>query len=134
MRPDRKEVALMKHRHLGLLAALLALPAGGALAQAPDNTRSNAATENSADSASVADGQSNSPADLKLTQTIRRSVMADKALSLDAHNVKIVTINGHVTLNGVVRSDAEKASVEAKAVNAAGAANVVNALKVAPQT
>lgn len=124
----------MKHPRIALLAALLALPAGAALAQAPDNTRANAATENSADSASVADGQSNRPADLKLTQAIRRSVMADKGLSLDAHNVKIVTINGHVTLNGVVRSDSEKASVEAKAVNAAGADNVVNALKVAPQS
>jgi hyperosmotically inducible periplasmic protein len=124
----------MTHRRIALLATLLALPAGAALAQAPDNTRSNAATENSADPAGVADGQSNSPADLKLTQTIRRSVMADKALSLDAHNVKIVTINGHVTLNGVVRSDSEKASIVAMAVNAAGVDNVVNALKVAPQS
>jgi hyperosmotically inducible protein len=122
----------MKNGTLFLVAAVLALPA--ALAQAPDNSRSNAATENSGDTASTADGQSNSPQDLKLTQAIRRSVMADKSLSIDAHNVKIVTVKGHVTLNGIVRSDSEKASVEAKAVSAAGPANVLNALKVAPQT
>jgi hyperosmotically inducible protein len=124
----------MKHTPLVAAVALLAMPIAVTLAQAPDNSRSNATTENSGDSASIADGQSNSPQDLKLTQAIRRSVMADKSLSMDAHNVKIVSVNGHVTLNGIVRTDSEKASVEAKAVSAAGPANVLNALKVAPQS
>jgi hyperosmotically inducible protein len=124
----------MKIAATALLGLLGALPAGSVLAQAPDNSRSNSATENSTDRGSIADGQSNRPQDLQLTQTIRRSVMADKALSVDAHNVKIVTINGHVTLNGVVRSDAEKSALIAKAVSVAGAANVLDALKVAPQS
>jgi osmotically-inducible protein OsmY len=124
----------MKFTAIALLAVLGAAPAGAVLAQAPDNSRSNSATENSTDRGSVADGQSNRPQDLQLTQTIRRSVMADKTLSIDAHNVKIVTINGHVTLNGVVRSDAEKSAVIAKAVTVAGADNVLDALKVAPKS
>jgi hyperosmotically inducible periplasmic protein len=124
----------MKITAVALLAVLAALPAGKVLAQAPDNSRSNSATENSIDRGSIADGQSNRPQDLQLTQTIRRSVMADKTLSVDAHNVKIVTINGHVTLNGIVRSDAEKSAVIAKAVTVAGADNVLDALKVAPKT
>jgi hyperosmotically inducible protein len=124
----------MKITAIALLAALSAVPAGMVLAQAPDNSRSNAATENSTDRGSVADGQSNRPQDLQLTRTIRRSVMADKTLSVDAHNVKIVTVNGHVTLNGVVRSDAEKSAVVAKAVTVAGADNVLDALKVAPRS
>jgi hyperosmotically inducible protein len=124
----------MKFTATALLAALSAAPAGMVLAQAPDNSRSNSATENSTDRGSIADGQSNRPRDLQLTQTIRRSVMADKALSVDAHNVKIVTVNGHVTLNGVVRSDAEKSAVIAKAVTVAGADNVLDALKVAPRS
>jgi osmotically-inducible protein OsmY len=123
----------MKLTALALVAMLGAASAGTVLAQAPDNSRSNAATENSTDRGSIADGQSNRPQDLRLTQTIRRSVIADKALSIDAHNVKIVTFNGHVTLNGVVRSDAEKSAVVAKAVSVAGADNVLDALKVAPQ-
>jgi hyperosmotically inducible protein len=123
----------MKITAIALLATLAAAPAATLLAQAPDNSRSNAATENSADHGSVADGQSNAPRDLKLTQSIRRSVIADKTLSVDAHNVKIVTVDGHVTLNGVVRSDAEKSAVIAKAVTVAGADNVLDALKVAPK-
>jgi hyperosmotically inducible protein len=124
----------MKFIAIALLAVLGAAPPAAVLAQAPDNSRSNSATENSTDRGSIADGQSNRPQDLQLTQTIRRSVMADKTLSIDAHNVKIVTINGHVTLNGVVRSDAEKSAVIAKAVTVAGADNVLDALKVAPKS
>lgn len=124
----------MKITVIALVAVLGAAPAGMVLAQAPDNSRSNSATENSTDRGSIADGQSNRPQDLQLTQAIRRSVMADKALSVDAHNVKIVTVNGHVTLNGVVRSDAEKSAVIAKAVTVAGADNVLDALKVAPKS
>jgi hyperosmotically inducible protein len=124
----------MRFTAIALLAVLGAAPAASVLAQAPDNSRSNSATENSTDRGSVADGQSNRPQDLRLTQAIRRSVMADKTLSVDAHNVKIVTINGHVTLNGVVRTDAEKSAVLAKAVTVAGADNVLDALKVAPKS
>jgi hyperosmotically inducible protein len=124
----------MRFTAIALLAVLGAAAAASVLAQAPDNSRSNSATENSTDRGSVADGQSNRPQDLRLTQAIRRSVMADKTLSVDAHNVKIVTINGHVTLNGVVRTDAEKSAVLAKAVTVAGADNVLDALKVAPKS
>jgi hyperosmotically inducible protein len=120
--------------HLTLLAAAAMAQAGIAFAQAPDNSKSNGAAENSANSTSTADGQSNRAEDIALTRRIRRSVMADRQLSVNAHNVKIVTVNGHVTLNGVVRSDSEKALVEAKATIAAGADNVVNDLKVVPQS
>ena len=119
---------------IALLAALVLAQVGTALGQQPDNTSSNAAAENSGNRSSVADGQLNDAQDLKTTQSIRRSVIADKGLSLDAHNVKIVTVHGHVTLNGVVRSDAEKASLAAKAVKVVDIDNVVNDLKVAPQS
>jgi hyperosmotically inducible periplasmic protein len=119
---------------IALLAALVMAEVGTALGQPPDNSSSNVTAENSSNRASVADGQTNDAQDLMTTQSIRRSVMADAQLSLDAHNVKIVTVHGHVTLNGVVRSDAERASVAAKAVNVAGIDNVVNDLKVAPQS
>jgi osmotically-inducible protein OsmY len=122
----------MRMRHFALLAVSV-LPAL-TWAQAADNSKSNAARQNSADNSSIADGQSNTPQDLKLTQAIRRAVMADKSLSIDAQNVKIVTINGHVTLNGVVRRDAERSTIEAKAITAAGADNVVDAMKVAPHS
>jgi hyperosmotically inducible periplasmic protein len=119
---------------VALLAALVMAEVGTALGQAPDNSQSNVLAENSVSRSSIADGQRNDALDLKTTQSIRRSVMADKDLSLDAHNVKIVTVQGHVTLNGVVRSDAERAAVTAMAVKVVGTENVVNDLKVAPQS
>jgi hyperosmotically inducible periplasmic protein len=37
--------------------------------------------------------------------------MADKDLSMYAHNVKVISINGQVTLNGVVRTMMIKSKV-----------------------
>jgi hypothetical protein len=54
----------MKITAIGLCVVLGAMQAGTALAQAPDNSRSNSATENSRDRGSVADGQSNRSRDL----------------------------------------------------------------------
>jgi hyperosmotically inducible periplasmic protein len=79
-----------------------------------------------------ADTQKNDKEDLRLTQTIRKHVMADKSLSVYAHNVKIVAVNGNVTLNGVVHTDAERTAIETQAVSVAGKDHVVNELKVAP--
>jgi len=67
-----------------------------------------------------------------LTKRIRQSVVADKSLSTYAHNIKIVTVNGSVTLNGVVRSEDEKGAIEAKAANIAGKNKVTSKLKIAP--
>ena len=56
--------------------------------------------------------------------------MDDKALSTNAHNAKIVTDKGAVTLRGVVESAAEKDSVETKAKAVAGVASVDNQLEI----
>jgi hyperosmotically inducible protein len=74
--------------------------------------------------------QSNSPEDTKLTAAIRRAVVADKSLSATAKNVKIITVNGVVTLRGPVKTDAEKATVEKLAQSAAGGARIDNQLEV----
>lgn len=79
----------------------------------------------------TADQQKNNVGDREMTQKIRKAVMADKSLSTSAHNVTIITQNGMVTLRGVVRSDAEKNAIGAKAVEIAGSAsNVSNQLTV----
>ena len=96
-----------------------------------DNTKMNKGDQNN--SAMTADKQKMNAADRMLTQKIRKAVMADKALSMYAHNVKIISQNGMVTLKGPVRSEEEKASVAAKAVDAAGGADkVTNEISVAP--
>src|SRR4051812_1249408 len=94
-----------------------------------DNTKTNKDTTNRT---RTADDQKENDTDRALTQEIRKGVMADKSLSTYAHNVKIVSMNGTVTLNGVVRTDEEKTAVEQIAAKAAGGDHVVNELKVAP--
>jgi osmotically-inducible protein OsmY len=104
--------------------------AAPAPATAPDNSKSNKSDQSNM--SATADTQSNHSSDVDLTKRIRQSVVADKSLSTYAHNIKIVTLNGSVTLNGVVRSDEEKDAVEMKAAAIAGKDKVTNALKVAP--
>jgi hyperosmotically inducible protein len=80
----------------------------------------------------TADNQKNNKADIALTAEIRKAIMADKTLSTSAHNVKIVTANGIVTLRGNVPSESEKDTVASKAKDLAGATNVVDQLAVTP--
>jgi osmotically-inducible protein OsmY len=70
--------------------------------------------------------------DRAITQKIRAEIMKDKSLSTYAHNVKIITQDGKVTLKGPVRTADEKAAIEEKAGAVAGAANVTSQLSIAP--
>ena len=78
----------------------------------------------------TADQQKMNASDQDITRNIRKSIMADKSLSTSAHNVKIITQSGSVTLKGPVKSDSEKQSVVAKAVAVAGADKVTDQLSV----
>jgi hyperosmotically inducible protein len=84
----------------------------------PDNAKTNKRDRNPG--AVTADQQKMHREDRELTKKIRQAVMADKSLSTCAHNVKIISQNGIVTLKGPVHSDAEKAATEAKASEVAG--------------
>ena len=96
---------------------------------APDNTGRNVRDRSGA---TLTPGdQSERPADRRLTQQIRQALRADKSLSMTAKNVKIITVNGAVTLRGPVKSLHEKEAIEAKAQQIAGATNVENQLEVA---
>jgi hyperosmotically inducible protein len=93
----------------------------------PDNTKQNKDQTNP-----TADQQKMNPADRTITQKIRKAIHEDTTLSTYAHNVKIITQDGKVTLRGPVRSEDEKSNIEAKAVAVAGQGNVTNQLEVAP--
>ena len=77
--------------------------------------------------------QSESKADLDLSQRVRQAVVADTSLSTSAHNIKIITVAGVVTLRGPVASAQEKAKVVAAAQQTAGVKQVENHLEVATQ-
>jgi len=88
---------------------------------------------NPKESAVTADKQKMNAADRKLTAKIRRSVIADKALSLYAHNVKIISQDGTVTLKGPVRSDDEMRTIVSKATAITNSSEkVINQMTVEP--
>jgi hyperosmotically inducible protein len=98
--------------------------------QQPDNTKTNQGDANK--DATTAERQTNNASDVATTKQIRASIMKDKDLSTYAHNIKIITRDGKVTLKGPVRSQEEKASLETKAASIAGGDNVTSDLTIAP--
>ena len=116
---------------------LLSFWMGPAYAQAtddktkPDNTSVNKRDRNPGEA--TADQQKMNAADRALTAKIRKAVIADKSLSTYAHNVKIISQNGTVTLKGPVHSDDEVKSIMAKATEGAGSPDkIVNQMSVKP--
>jgi hyperosmotically inducible protein len=132
----------MNKRKFILPIALLML--GGSVGQLPlhsasadqpaantpaDNTGKNVRDRN--DAAVTPLDQGNSKGDRTLTQRIRRAVVADKSLSTNAKNIKIISRHGMVTLRGPVKTEEERAKIAAKAQQIAGEKNVDNQLEVA---
>jgi sporulation protein YlmC with PRC-barrel domain len=96
-----------------------------------DNTKRNIRDRD--DATLTPENQGGSEQDREITRLIRKSIVSETGAdkdSLNARNVKIITVNGVVTLRGVVESQAEKDSVEARAKRVAGATKVINQLEV----
>ena len=100
-------------------------------APAPDNSKTNQRDQSHGEP--TADQQKENRSDRDITQQIRQSITKDKSLSTYAHNIKIITQNGQVTLKGPVRSESEKQSIETKATEVAGADKVTNDLDIKPK-
>jgi hyperosmotically inducible protein len=98
---------------------------------APDNTKNN--KRDRSQDQPTADQQKENTSDREISRKIRSAIMQDKTLSTYAHNIKIVTQDGNVTLKGPVRTQDEKDSVETKAVSVAGQGHVTNQLEIAPK-
>ncbi|AXC10890.1 hypothetical protein ACPOL_1544 [Acidisarcina polymorpha] len=99
-----------------------------ALAQnQPDNSGQNKQQN------TTADQQSSASSDRQMTAKIRKALVADKKLSMYAHNVKIIVRQGAVTLKGPVHSDDEKQKIQDLAAQIAGADKVTNQITVQPQ-
>ena len=117
----------MKRIILTLLSSVAL--AGIALSEDPnaDNTGKNTRDRN--DQTQTPTDQSNSPADIKITADIRKMVVSDDSLSMTAKNVKIITVDGAVTLRGPVETQKEKAAIESHAKHA-GAKKITNELEI----
>lgn len=74
--------------------------------------------------------QAENEADRAITQKIRQALMDDDSLSTNAKNIKIITVNGVVTLRGPVNSDREKNEIGKKAKATMGVKNVDNQIEI----
>jgi hyperosmotically inducible protein len=131
----------MKRTFLFLLVSLMLLGCGtlmlaqdtaGQNAPASDNSKMNQRDRDPSEP--TADQQSNNQSDRDITQQVRQAINADKTFSTYAHNVKVITQNGQVTLKGPVRSEEEKRAIEAKATAIAGDGKVTSELTVKPKS
>jgi hyperosmotically inducible protein len=74
--------------------------------------------------------QSEAEPDLQITSRVRQQLIGDDQLTFTAKNVKIITINGYVTLRGPVKHQFEKDMIQRKAERIAGDGKVKNLLEV----
>lgn len=112
-------------------SAAMPLPAAWQDSQAPaaDNTKVNKRDRKKSEV--TADQQKMNEGDRELTQRIRKAIIADESLSTYAHNIKVISRNGTVTLKGPVRTAEEKEKVASLAKEAAGdSSQITNELSV----
>ncbi|MBB5337874.1 BON domain-containing protein [Tunturiibacter gelidoferens] len=109
---------------MALLCAFAPVSLASAQQTAPDNSQQNK------NQSQNADNQSNSTADRMTTAKIRKAIIADKTLSMYAHNVKIITLDGQVTLKGPVKSEEEKQQVASDVSALISADKLTNQLTV----
>ena len=113
-------------------ASLLAMPASRVQDQQnpPPRTARDNSKMNRDQSKPTADQQKMNSSDQEITRKIRQAIHDDGSLSMYAHNIKIITQDGKVTLRGPVKSMQEKNTVEAKAAAVVGQDNVTNEITV----
>jgi hyperosmotically inducible protein len=74
--------------------------------------------------------QKETKSDIKITAHIRKAVVRDKSLSIDAQNAKIITRSGVVTLRGPAGSEAESKRLQKIAKKTRGVVKVDNQLEI----
>lgn len=94
-----------------------------------DNSEKNERDRNGA--ALTPGDQGSNESDRTITQQIRQGVVKDDALSITGKNVKIITVDGVVTLRGPVKTNDEKSNILAIAESVQGVKRVDNQLEVA---
>jgi len=81
--------------------------------------------------------QGSNKGDVSTTAQIRKAILAREGMSVNARNVKIITLNGRVTLRGTVNTEEERQRIGEIAARIVPANNVDNQLEVkrgAPRT
>jgi hypothetical protein len=105
-------------------------PADATTPTPPDNTGINERDSSGATKTPI--DQDETQADVKTTAEIRKRILDQEGLSINAGNAKVITQGGKVTLRGPVENQAEKDTLDRIAREVAGDANVDNQLEIAP--
>ncbi|WP_236644614.1 BON domain-containing protein [Sorangium cellulosum] len=125
---DRAEGTTRSDDNTATVPGEVAQRANNPTPAAADNTDKN---DRDRDPAALTPGdQGENETDRTITQKIRQAVVANDTLSMNAKNVKIITNGQVVTLRGPVKSDKEKADIEAVAKGTPGVQRVDNQLEV----
>jgi len=122
------------HKGATLACVTLALCAGMAYAKdAPeaDNSAQNVGATRK--DAVTAEKQNNVKSNVETLAAIRKAIVDQDGLSMNAKNAKILFSKGLVTLKGPVDSESEKAKVEEIAKSCSAVTSVKNMLTVAPK-
>jgi osmotically-inducible protein OsmY len=132
------KLALPSLAAVGLVTAFAACPGAMAQQSAPtdqpvtrqdaDNTRTNRRDRD--DRSTLPTQQSNASADVDLVANVRKAIVGDDSLSVQAHNVKVIANGGVVVLRGPVGSAQEKARVQELASGVRGVNRVDNRLDI----
>jgi hyperosmotically inducible protein len=101
---------------------------GGTAGSSLENTERN--VRDKGDTTLTPEDHSQDEGDIRITADIRQAITGDDSLSVNAHNVKIITRNGMVTLRGPVDSEAEKTKLQAIAQKVSGVSQVDNQLEI----
>ena len=99
------------------------------MAKPADNTARN--ERDSHGDTKTSGDQAENATDLGITQQIRQQVVKADDLSVNAKNVKIITVDGVVTLRGPVETAREKTEIESTAKNVDGVKRIDNQLEIA---
>ena len=99
-----------------------------AASSALENTEINARDKNN--TTLTPEDQKETKKDIKITAHIRKTVVRDKSLSIDAQNAKIITRSGVVTLRGPVANEAESKKLQKIAKKTRGVVKVDNQLEI----
>ena len=92
-----------------------------------ENTQRNARDENG--TTLTPEDQNETEGDINITADIRKSVVNDSSLSVNAQNIKIITRNGKVTLRGTVESKTESMKLQQIATQTHGVLSVDNQIE-----
>lgn len=124
------KTTLLRGSSLALISGLLFFSASKVEAYGESRNSKN----NGKSSGITADDQKFNELDTRITAQIRKDIVAKDGMSTSGKNIKIISQNGNVTLNGEVSENWEREWIETDAKQVSEVRSVKNNLKAHPNS